>query len=54
MTKLIYIFISSLFESNPDSYILDKVEMYLKPQLLIKRLMYLYENIIKNDKQRVI
>ena len=46
-TKRIYIFILSLFEGNQDIDIIDKIENYLNPSLLLKRLKYIYKYIIK-------
>ena len=59
-TKRIYVFILSLFEGiyinfnifigNPDKNIIYKIENYLNPMILLKRLKFIYQFCIKMER----
>ena len=53
-TKRIYIFLVSLFEGSEDPSILYKVQNFIDPIVLLKRLMFIYNNINKYDRKKIL
>jgi len=53
-TKRIYIFLLSLFEGNQDPELINDIQSFLDPIVLIKRLIFIYKNIVKKPRLNVI
>ena len=48
-TKRLYVFLISLFEGSSDPHLLKKVENFIDPEILIKRLIFIYNTAIKEN-----
>ena len=49
-TKRIYIFLLSMFEGSDDPELLEKIQSFIDPLVLFKRLMFIYKNVVSETK----
>jgi len=52
-TKRIYIFLLSMFEGSDDIELLEKIQSFIDPLVLFKRLMYIYKNVVSESKNDI-